>query len=581
MDSIQAQTSGNDARPAAHDPSRARQRLLTGLPATERRLRLNGIDTAVLEAGMGPPIVFLHGPGEYAAKWLGVIPDFATTNHVIVPDLPGHGSSEPIDGPPDVERVLGWLGDLIECTCATPPVLVGQILGGAIAARFASAHGERVSHLVLVDTLGLTPFQPAPEFRLALAGFLAEPTEETHDRLWSRCAFNLDALRDRLGDHWQDIKAYNLDRAHAPELKSTQQALMEQFGFPPIAQAELARIAVPTALIWGRHDLATSLSVAQAASARYGWPLHVIEGAADDPPLEQPEAFVHALRAALKTAKRQVGEGADIRTAWDRIAPGYDQTNTPTQMAIANEGLQLAGLHSGMTFLDVAAGSGALSIPAARLGARVTAIDLSTVMLEHLAARARGERLKVETRVMDGHSLQFKDNSFDMAGSQFGVMLFPDMPTAIREMARVTRPGGKVLISAYGDPAQIEFLSFLVRAVQAVRPDFNGLPSDPPPLEFQLADPDWLRHELAAAGLKHVHVETATETTEHKTGKDLWEWLVWSNPIVECVLGGMLNLIDAERKVVQQKLDDLVRERAAGSRSAKLTNPVNIGIGTK
>ena len=58
-------------------------------------------------------------------------------------------------------------------------------------------------------------------------------------------------------------------------------------------------IAVPTTLIWGRHDLATRLSIAEAASARYGWPLHVIENAADDPPIEQPEAFVRALRAAL------------------------------------------------------------------------------------------------------------------------------------------------------------------------------------------------------------------------------------------------------------------------------------------
>jgi pimeloyl-ACP methyl ester carboxylesterase len=52
-------------------------------------------------------------------------------------------------------------------------------------------------------------------------------------------------------------------------------------------------------LIWGRHDLATDLSVAQAASDRYGWPLHVIEDAGDDPAMEQADAFVAALRRAL------------------------------------------------------------------------------------------------------------------------------------------------------------------------------------------------------------------------------------------------------------------------------------------
>ena len=269
----------------------------------------------------------------------------------------------------------------------------------------------------------------------------------------------------------------------------------------------------------------------------------------------------------------------DTLAAWDEIAPGYDRTNTPTQMWIANEGLRRAGLRAGMRFLDVAAGSGALSIPAARLGAKVLATDQSPVMLELLGERSRREGLDIETRVMDGHALEFDDDNFDVAGSQFGVMLFPDMPRGIREMARVVRTGGRVLVNAYGDPHEIEFLGFLVGAVRAVRPDFDGPPMEPPPLPFQLADPERLRRELTAAGLKDVRVETVTETTEHKTGKDLWEWLVWSNPIVETVLGG-LNLTDDERGVIRQALDKMVRERAGGA-PAKLTNPVNIGVGTK
>ena len=148
-------------------------------------------------------------------------------------------------------------------------------------------------------------------------------------------------------------------------------------------------------------------------------------------------------------------EREDTRPAWDKIAPGYDTTNTPTQMWLGNEGLRRAELHAGMRFLDVAAGSGALSIPAARLGAQVLAIDQSPVMLELLKKRAHGEGLNIEIRVMDGHRLELDDNSFDMAGSQFGVMLFPDMPKGIHEMARVIKPGGRVLISAYGDPHEI------------------------------------------------------------------------------------------------------------------------------
>jgi len=284
---------------------------------------------------------------------------------------------------------------------------------------------------------------------------------------------------------------------------------------------------------------------------------------------------------ARTTDRHATRPGHERSPAWDQIAPGYDRTNTPTQMWIASKGLRNADLRPGMRFLDVAAGSGALSVPAARLGARVMAVDQSAVMLELLATRARQEGLSIETRVMDGHDLDLDDASFDMAGSQFGVMLFPDMPRGIREMVRVIKPGGRVLIHAYGNPHEIEFLGFLVAAVQSVRPEFDGPPTDPPPLEFQLADPERLRTELSAAGLKDVKVETITETTEHGSGKDLWEWLVWSNPIVEGVLQGMLNLTDDERGVVQQRLDELVRERAAGSRAAKLTNPVNIRIGTK
>lgn len=268
------------------------------------------------------------------------------------------------------------------------------------------------------------------------------------------------------------------------------------------------------------------------------------------------------------------------RTAWDRIAPGYDRTNTATQMWLGNEGLRRAGLRPGTRFLDVAAGSGALSIPAARLGAQVLATDLSPVMLELLAVRARSEGLDIETRVMDGHALEIEDNTFDIAGSQFGVMLFPDMPRGISEMARVVHDGGHVLMNVYGDPHQIDFFGFLVRAIQSVRPAFTGPSVDPPPLPFQLQDPERLREELAAAGLKDIKVETITEATEFRTGKELWDWLLCSNPIVEAVLGE-LSLANDERVKIEQALGKFVRERAGRSDRAVLTNPINIGIGTK
>ena len=273
-------------------------------------------------------------------------------------------------------------------------------------------------------------------------------------------------------------------------------------------------------------------------------------------------------------------ETEDTRPEWDKIAPGYDRTNTPTQMWLGHEGLHRAGLMTGMRFLDVAAGSGALSIPAARLGAQVLATDQSPVMLDLLETRAHDEGLDIETRVMDGHALELDDNSFDVAGSQFGVMLFPDMPKGISEMVRVIKPGGRVLMNVYGDPHEIEFFGFFVGAIQSVRPEFDGPPMDPPPLPFQLQDPERLREEYATAGLRDITVETITETTEFQSGEELWDWLVWSNPIVNMVLGS-LELTDDETGVIKLTMETLVRERADGDNAAKLMAPINIGVGTK
>jgi len=230
---------------------------------------------------------------------MGVIPGLVESHRVIAPDLPGHGASEVEGGPLDAARVLAWLGELIERTCMSPPALVGQLLGGAIAARFTINRGDRVSRLVLVDSFGLREFQPAPEFGLALHRFLAQPTEATHQDLWRHCAFDLDRLRERMGERWAPFEAYNLERARTPSVQTALATLMERFGMPAIPPAHLARIAVPTTLIWGRHDRASPLSVAEAASARFGWPLHVIETCNDDPPVERPEALLRTLREVL------------------------------------------------------------------------------------------------------------------------------------------------------------------------------------------------------------------------------------------------------------------------------------------
>ncbi|ADB62847.1 Methyltransferase type 11 (plasmid) [Haloterrigena turkmenica DSM 5511] len=272
-------------------------------------------------------------------------------------------------------------------------------------------------------------------------------------------------------------------------------------------------------------------------------------------------------------------EQATIQEAWTEIAPGYDEYVTPSNMALAEAALQRARLRSGMRMLDVAAGSGGLSIPAARAGAQVLATDISPAMVERLEARAREEGLtNLGARVMDGQALDLEDDTFDVAASQFGVMLFPDLPRGLSEMTRVTKPGGRVVLVTMGPPSEVEFLGFFLGAVKTAVPEFTGLPTDPPPLPFQVSDPEILREELADAGLTDIRVETANHRLEFESGTQMWDWVTASNPIG----AEMVADLTAEQKAAAQKaLDNKLRERSGGSGPAVLNNSVNIGIGTK
>ena len=150
--------------------------------------------------------------------------------------------------------------------------------------------------------------------------------------------------------------------------------------------------------------------------------------------------------------------------AWDAIAEGYERYVAPQEADLANEALRLAGLRAGHRFLDLAAGTGGLSLPAARLGAHALATDWSPAMIERFEARVREEGLgDAEGRVMDCHALDIPDDSFDVTASQFGVMLVPDQARALREMVRVTKPAGRVILIAYSHAAELEFLQFSPR----------------------------------------------------------------------------------------------------------------------
>lgn len=278
-----------------------RERLLADIPVTEYKLDCAGISTAILEGGAGPPIILLHGPGETAIWWMRVIPKLVSNHHVIVPDLPGHGSSKVDRDKLDTDLVFNWFTELIKQTCPSPPIVAGNIIGGSIAARYAVNHGKQIDRLVLVNSLGLGKFRPAPGFAFRLFRFMIWPTEKNFNRFFPHCMYDVDDLQNGMGEKWEPFLEYNLECANDKERSDALQFLMKTLGIPKIPDKELEKIDVPTALIWGRHDRANKLHIAESASKRYGWPLHIIEEARDDPKLERPEAFVKVLNSILET----------------------------------------------------------------------------------------------------------------------------------------------------------------------------------------------------------------------------------------------------------------------------------------
>jgi pimeloyl-ACP methyl ester carboxylesterase len=275
------------------------ERLLEGLPITERRLDLAEVSTSLLEGGDGSPIVLLHGQGGFAAIWGRVIPHLVGSHRVVAPDLPGLGQSEVQAGRLDAPRAVAWLGDLIAQTCAESPTLVGHSLGGAFAARFAIEHGDRVRRIVLADSGSLGRFRPAPGVLVALVRYIRRPNLSTHDRFLRQVFVDPERARAGWGEHWAAFEEYHIDRAAQPSVGAANRELLRRIGVRRIPPDQLRKIGVPVALIWGRNDRVMRFRIAEEASARFGWPLYPIDDCGHVPHVERPDAFLDALYAAI------------------------------------------------------------------------------------------------------------------------------------------------------------------------------------------------------------------------------------------------------------------------------------------
>ena len=108
-----------------------------------------------------------------------------------------------------------------------------------------------------------------------------------------------------------------------------------------------------------------------------------------------------------------------------------------------------AGIHAGQRVLDVACGTGVLAITAARLGAKVSALDLTPELLERARYNSQVADVEIDFHEGDVEVLPFKDATFDVVASQFGHIFAPRPLIAISEMLRVLKPGGTIAISTW------------------------------------------------------------------------------------------------------------------------------------
>ena len=106
--------------------------------------------------------------------------------------------------------------------------------------------------------------------------------------------------------------------------------------------------------------------------------------------------------------------------------------------------VEACGIGKGMLVLDVAAGTGNASIPAAQAGAQVTASDLTPELFDAGRKRAEGEGVELEWVQADAENLPFEDESFNVVMSSIGVMFAPHHEQAASEMVRVCRPSGTI-----------------------------------------------------------------------------------------------------------------------------------------
>lgn len=222
------------------------------------------------------PLLLIHGANDHAGTWFTVAPALAKSFRVIVPDLPGHGESEPRTGPIPISLVVAKLERLLQQEHDV--TVVGNSFGGWMAILLALRNRERVARLVLEASGGLTRPLAVP----------IVATSREHANVILR------AVHGPAFDPPEWVVEALLQRAtDSPMLRFTE-------AIEHSVEPRLGEIEVPTTLIWGADDGVLPLSYAQdLRDAIRGATLRVIEGAAHIPHMQQPARFLECLTATF------------------------------------------------------------------------------------------------------------------------------------------------------------------------------------------------------------------------------------------------------------------------------------------
>ena len=191
--------------------------------------------------------------------------------------------------------------------------------------------------------------------------------------------------------------------------------------------------------------------------------------------------------------------------AWHRWGPLLEEWLGPATQRM----LDLAEVGRGDKVIDLAAGAGGQTLAAAvRVGpsGRVLATDIAPRILEYAAQEAERAGLRnVETRAMDGENPDVPEGSFDVAISRVGLIYFPNRDSALKNIARALRPGGRIAAITYSTADQNGFFSVPVGIIRRRANLGPPLPGQPGP--FSLGAPGVIEEAFGKAGFREIRVE--------------------------------------------------------------------------